>query len=243
MSYSITFTDYTPPAKFNNLPWLSAIVQETNDPVNGIWLDIDQLDLTPLDADPTQPASRTFTTENGTIPNGWYRVIFKDTIDAMAIPSEPVHNVVDETAPYLPTIQDIASLMRARTVDTFGKEGTFDASTRPTGEDVVVLIDQATSDVTTAIDTDIPPGAYRYAKQAIIYRTAMLIELGYWPEQINTGRSPYAQYEALFNDFFINLKSAIEREQVEAVEGESAASAGMAAFSFPDYPTAGSVRW
>jgi hypothetical protein len=243
MPYSITFEDYTPPPKFDGLPWTEIHIEEA--PVTtGPWTEIDVQPIVPLDSDPTEPMARAFTTDNATLIAGWYQIIFHDAAASTAVPTTPIQNVPVDTMPYLPTLADIGALMHARTLDTTGKEiATFNNNTRPTGDEVNRLILQASDDVTTAIDTDIPAGAYRYAKQAIIYRTAMLVELGYWPEQINTGRSPYPQYSDLFNAFFINLESAVSREREEAISGEDTGSPGMAVYSFPPGPCAGSIRW
>ena len=233
MTYVVTFEDFTPPPKFDGLPWLEVHIEES-DAIDGVYTEIDVIGLSPLDADPTEPMARAFTTDQATLPNGWYQIIFHDAAASTAVPTTPIQNIPDETMPYLPTLGDIGALMRARTVDVMGNEvGTFNADTRPTGDEVSRLIVQAADDVMAGFDVDIPPGAYRYAKQAIIYRTAMLVELGYWPEQINTGRSPYPQYAAMFDAFMLNLEKAIEREQGEEITGEESLSPGMAVYTFP----------
>jgi hypothetical protein len=243
MPYSITFEDYTPPPKFDGLSWTQIHIEEAP-AASGPWTEIDVQPIVPLDSDPTEPMARAFTTDNATIINGWYQIIFHDAAASTAVPTTPIQNAPVDTMPYLPTLADLGALMHARTQDNMGNEAaTFNNFTRPTGDEANRLILQAADDVTTAIDTDIPPGAYRYAKQAVIYRAAMLIELGYWPEQINTGRSPYPQYAELFDAFFLNLQSAVNREREESIEGEDVGSPGMAVYSFPLGPCAGSIRW
>jgi len=245
MPYSITFEDYTPPPKFDGLPWTQIHIEESATST-GPFLEIDVQALSPLDADPTEPMARAFTTDKATMIGGWYQVIFHDAAASTAVPTTPIQNVPDETMPYLPTLADIGALMHARTLDTMGNEiGTFTDATRPTGEEVNRLILQAADDVMAGFDVDIPQGAYRYAKQAIIYRTAMLIELGYWPEQINTGRSPYPQYAAMFDAFMINLATAIAREQTEEVTGDDDLPPGYARYTFPttDVLVGWGTRW
>jgi hypothetical protein len=243
--YVVTFEDFTPPPKFDGIPWNSIHIEESIGS-SGPWTEIDVQPLSPLDSNPTEPMARAFTTDQATLPNGWYQIIFHDPAASTAVPTVPIQNIPSETMPYLPTLADIGALMRARTVTVMGDEvGTFNEDTRPTGEEVNRLIVQAADDVMAGFDVDIPPGAYRYAKQAIIYRTAMLVELGYWPEQINTGRSPYPQYAAMFDNFMLNLEKAIEREQGELITGEDALSPGMAAYTFPDTSilVGWSTRW
>jgi hypothetical protein len=221
MPYSITFEDYTPPPKHDGLPWTEIHIEEALF-ANGPWTEIDVQPIVPLDEDPTEPMARAFTTDNATVTNGWYQIIFHDVAASTAVPTEPIQNIPDETMPYLPTLADVAAIMRARTKTVDGDEiGTFNDETRPTGEQVNRIIIQASSDVTALVDTDIPEGAYRYAKQAIIYRTAKLIEISYFPEQIATGRSPYPEYNALFDEALTWLQQAVGRETEEETMGEN----------------------
>jgi len=102
--------------------------------------------------------------------------------------------VTDPTDPYEPTLEDVANLIVARTKDKYGNElATFNADTRPTDTNVLEIIEQAADDVTTILDTDIPQGAYEYVRQAIALKSAAIIERSYFPEQINTNRSPYPE--------------------------------------------------
>jgi len=213
--YVVTFEDFTPPPKFDGIAWNQIHIQESES-ASGPWVEIDVQTLSPLDSDPTEPMARAFTTDQATLPNGWYQVIFSDPAASTALPTVPIQNVPDETMPYLPTLADVGAIMRARTKTVDGDEiGTFNDDTRPTGEEVHRIIMQAANDVTAPIDTDIPVGAYRWATQAIIYRTAKLIEISYFPEQIATGRSPYPEYNALFDEAIGWLNTAVGRELEE----------------------------
>jgi len=218
--YVITFEDYTPPPKYDGIAWSEIHIQESASE-SGPWTEIDVQSLSPVDADPTEPMARSFTTDQATLPNGWYQIIFRDPAASTALPTTPVQNVPDETMPYLPTLADIGAIMRARTKTVNGDEiGTFNDETRPTGEEVNRIIMQAASDVTSGVDTDIPESAYRWARQAITYRAAKLIEISYFPEQIATGRAPYPEYNALFDEALGWLKEAIGRELAEETLGE-----------------------
>jgi len=102
--------------------------------------------------------------------------------------------ITDPTDPYEATLESVGNLIMARTKDKYGNElGTFNADTRPTGDNVLEIIEQAADDVTTILDTDIPQGAYEYVRQAISLKAACIIERSYFPEQINNNRSPYPQ--------------------------------------------------
>jgi len=229
--YVVTFEDFTPPPKFDDLPWTQLVIEEADNPA-GPWTQIDTQPLSPLDEDPTEPMARAFTTDQATLPNGWYQVIFHDAAASTAIPTSPIQNVPDETMPYLPTLADIGAIMRARTKTVNGDEiGTFNDETRPTGEEVNRIILQAANDVTAPIDTDIPVAAYRWAQQAIIYRSAKLIEISYFPEQIATGRSPYPEYNALFDEAIGWLNTAVGRELEE--ESGVEVTPGQPFWTFP----------
>lgn len=108
-----------------------------------------------------------------------------------------------------PTAADVGALICSRTKDTNGIElGTFTSNTRPTAEQLSVLIDTATSD----IDSDagpVPIRLYDRARRVAALRSAGLVELSYYPEQVNTGRSPYPQLEAMYAAAFQRLVTSI----------------------------------
>jgi hypothetical protein len=113
----------------------------------------------------------------------------------------PVVVGVGPEAVYAPTVADIGRLLRARTKDSGGNEtGTFGTSTRPTGGDVEIFIAQAANKLSTIIGDVIPEALYEEAKETVAIRAAMMIELSYWPEQMNTERSTYLQLKALWDE-------------------------------------------
>jgi hypothetical protein len=119
---------------------------------------------------------------------------------------------------YEVTPPDVAAVLRARTKDNESREvGLWTEATRPTVSQVEGLIEQARRLIAGTVGN---PGERCKAsfEQAVLYQTAMLIELSYWPEQVRTDRSPYKQLEELFT---------------RAIEGYEACAAG----SFdPDRP-------
>lgn len=208
----VTFTDYQPLARHDNRPWTLINIYEGTSPDSTPDL-IETIPMIPVDADPANPMVRSFTTELATLDSGWYKVTFEDATGDTS-ETEPIHNVADPTAAYQPLVSDVAKLMRARTKDTLGHEvGTFNASTRPTYDDVLPLIAMSSRFVTTSIDTNIPESAYPNASAVIALRTAMQIELSYWPEQINTPRSPYQMLSDMYKDEYALLTDLVERER------------------------------
>jgi hypothetical protein len=235
----VSFRAFTPIPRYDGTPWHHVTIQESANQ-DGPWTLIDTINIIPLDADPSQPAPRSFTTDNATLEEGWYKITFFDSTGNDSLPVTPILNAPEETLPYQPTVEDVANLIIARTKDNLGSElGTFTVNTRPTFESVNNIIDQAADDVTTALDTDIPVEAYDYVKQAIALRAAMIIERSYFAEQINSNRSPYPQlkedYEWLMgtNEKPGFIIKAVEREAEEEIMGEAALT-NRPAYSFPD---------
>ncbi len=110
MSIVVSFDDYTPPIRFDGVPWATARIEES-DAVDGTWSDIDVIGFSNLDADPSHPASRSFTTVNGTAENMWYRVVFADTFSSESIPTAPLQN--RDVIAYA-TVDDLAEILHIR---------------------------------------------------------------------------------------------------------------------------------
>lgn len=114
MAQVITFEDYTPPARFDSLPWTQVRIEEAATST-GTWATIDTLTLSPTDADPSDPAVRSFTTENASdTADLWYRVIFLDADSDESQPSTPIQNTANAVAPYT-TVSELARVLRIRT--------------------------------------------------------------------------------------------------------------------------------
>lgn len=215
----ISFVEYTPMPRFDGIPWTQARIEEAAS-ADGPWTPIDSKVLAPVDADPKQPLSRDLTTENATLLDGWYRIVFIDQTGDEQQPTQPVHNISVDL-PFLPTVRDVADLLRARTKDNVGVEvGDFTANTRPTSGAVADLIQQAAADVIDAVDTDIPAETWPTASALIALGTAMRVELSYFPEQVGTANSPYDRYKDLYDEMLPRLVSAVEREAQEEITGE-----------------------
>jgi hypothetical protein len=114
---------------------------------------------------------------------------------------------------YRPSIEDIGARMFARTLDSNGnrRSGTFTATTTPTASAVDVLIDDALTTVEAAVGQDIDGAFLNSAKTCVIYNTAMLIELSYFPESTDAGDSAYKAYEQRYEDTLKHLKEAINQ--------------------------------
>ena len=104
---------------------------------------------------------------------------------------------------WLASSQQVADLLRARTKDNEGRElGAWTADTRPTEYEVYGLIETAASDLLAAVDMLRRDSLDedRMANGLCAKRTAMLIELSYFPEQAAAAGSVYAEYRDQWND-------------------------------------------
>jgi hypothetical protein len=234
--YVVTFIDFTPPARYDTspTPWTGLTIEE-GPAEAGPWTLIDTQALSPTDTDPSAPMSRNFSTALATLLNGWYRVIFTDGLGNQAI-VDPVHNI---NTPWVPSLPQVGGLLRARTKDDAGNElGTFTSATRPTAAEANELVQQAADTFLLRAGDDIPQQLWEESRRVVALRAAMLIELSYFPEQVTTGRSPYASYENLWCEAYgdqrnkgvlIQAIEAAKRNPDKIVNDEP----GIAQFSFP----------
>jgi hypothetical protein len=118
----------------------------------------------------------------------------------------PVEMPIDD---FRPTVADVAALLRARTKDVNGNEiGTFNDDTRPTSAQVVNLIETACGEIQSAMGVSPPAYLAEAARTVAAVRTAMLIELSYFPEQVRSDRSAYQYYADMFETQMTALTGA-----------------------------------
>lgn len=136
-------------------------------------------------------------------------------------------------AEFAPTPEVVGSILRTRTKDTNGNEiGTFNENTRPSGVEVASLITQGAGDLALAVGTrDLPESLWDHARVVAAYRTACLIELTYFPEQVALGRSPYLQLKELYDEALKALVAAYAAAEAEVRSPDVAP--GDPAYGFP----------
>lgn len=232
----VSFTDYTPLPRFDAVGWDHVRIFEAPAEI-GPWTLIDDLNLG-VDPDPAHPLSRSFTTTQATLTEGWYRVDFYNTTGDV-LPTEPLYRAPRLDAEYLPTLHQVGLVNRGRTRDNVGNElGTFTAVTQPTDEAVLGLIRQAGDDVRDKIGGDIPVDLREKAQRVIALRTAMLIELSYYSSEVATDRSPYRMLKELYDELLPDLVSAIAAEEGGAdVDDALTGAGGFAEFGFDNEST------
>jgi hypothetical protein len=116
MAIVVTFIDYLPPARFDSEPWTHAEVEEgaTRDTTD--WTLIDTITLSPVDSDPAAPMLRSFTTDQGTDGELWYRVVWTDGNGNSSSPTLAVQNI-DMVPSMYATAEELAGLLRVKVED------------------------------------------------------------------------------------------------------------------------------
>jgi hypothetical protein len=143
----------------------------------------------------------------------------------MSLPPEP--------ADWLPVPEDVAAILRARTKDENGAElGEWTDATRPTYDEVETLIGVASEFVVASAGTPAERCAGS-AHNATRLHAACLVELSYFPEQIRSDRSPYAELRILADQALADLRSCAGTGGESGGGGE-----GFGYHSLPTVPAA-----
>lgn len=231
---NVTLTDLTPVARYDNLPWTSARLEESATE-DGDFTEIDTFALIPADTDPKNPATRVFTSDNGTIENAWYRVVWIDA--ALAESKTPAMRDLSVTRAYRPLVREVAQWIRTRTVGTMSstEHGTFTADTRPKYQEALAVIDQAMEKIEGKLGPTVPAELVGSAKNVVALRAAMEIELSFFGNQLRADRSPYNELKKLYDEALADY--LLERKQLGADgipgDADDLSSAGMPVYSFP----------
>lgn len=120
MTQVVTFEGYTPVARYDSLPWTQVRIEEaaTED---GTYAALETIALSPVDSDPSDPATRNFTTELAGDGELWYRIVFVDANGDESAPTDPVQNVTDQTEVFAST-SELLSILNVRTASTAQQE-------------------------------------------------------------------------------------------------------------------------
>jgi hypothetical protein len=136
MTQVVSFEDYTPPARFDAIPWSEVRIEQSDTTATPsattVWTQIDVVALSPLDSNPAIPASRGFTTHLASdTPDLWYRAIFADANNSTTLPSVPVQNQGLSVSPYA-TTDELFRVLKVRTPtsdQTIAAHGDLDTAT------------------------------------------------------------------------------------------------------------------
>jgi hypothetical protein len=117
------------------------------------------------------------------------------------------------TSDYAPTIDEVGKRIAARTMEaeTGQRVGTFNAETRPTGEEVADLIQDALTVVGAAVGVDLDAQYVPMAKAAAIAYTCMSIEMSYYPESTESGDSSFRAFKERFTQQIEYISTALSQ--------------------------------
>lgn len=134
---------------------------------------------------------------------------------------------------YTPTVAQVAANIMSRTRDKYGTlAGTFNANTTPTDTQTTAIVGAIMTGVADKIGDDIPAALFDDATRVAALRAAMQVELDFFSEQVNTGRSIYPQLKELYEQALASLEvQIVENMGAGAV---STAEAKRPSYSFPE---------
>jgi hypothetical protein len=145
---------------------------------------------------------------------------------------------------YTPSVVQVARKDLSRTRDKYGNlVGTFNADTQPTDTQVMSLTGDLLTEVADVIGDDIPTPYFDDAANVVALRTAMQIELDYFSEQVNTGRSIYPQLKEQYDTALKNLIKAINSDDPTTPGVEGGGASMRPSYGFPEAKTGWSTRW
>lgn len=112
-----------------------------------------------------------------------------------------------ERPEWSPTVAQVAARIMARTRMPNGNIGAFNTETTPTATQVQEQIDLAVALMKPRLGEifDVP-----FAQTLAALRTAYMVELAYFPEQSETGVSPYKPLRLEYEDALKNWDKAAE---------------------------------
>lgn len=243
MSTVQSFENTAPPPRFDGEPWTVVHVEAL---ISEVWTE-EFFDDIPIDATPETPNTVDVSFPSA-LEKGWFRFRFRDANDFYSpysvqvySPSDGVPIIPTDGPTWIPTLEDVSAIMRARTKDSGMKEiGTFTQETRVTGNQAALIIYNETMFVRGIVGSDPTPNISGIAKGLAKLRSAMFIESSYYPEQIERGNSPFKSWQ---DQYKIDLKLLMDILGSDTqVPGESEDGTGMPSFAYPENK-GGLVGW
>jgi hypothetical protein len=190
-----------PPGRADATPWTQARLREA--PArSGPWTVIETLNLDPVDADPSTPTWRDFTSEATTLAAGWYQLEWADA-DGDSELEEP--QLIGPA--FMPAHADVARVLRNLLRDDLGNRLTaFSASTTPTATEVDDYIADAADHLVSRVG-DVPTRHRRAANHVCALRAGILALQGLGARaQAGAG---YKDLQALYTDELNALLAAL----------------------------------
>lgn len=129
---------------------------------------------------------------------------------------------IDAHYPARPDADEVASLLRTRTVDEYGNEqSTFGLTTRPTLTEANNIIDSAYDLVKLRVGRlpDTQDEIISQAKAVVMLLAARLIETVYYPEQARDDESAASLYGDMYEDAIRDLEMAVKDNRAGTTGG------------------------
>lgn len=143
MAQVITFERYRPVARYDATPWAEVRIEEsdtTDLSDTTVWTELETIALSPVDADPENPAYRDFTTELASDdPDLWYRIIFVDGSGDESLPTDPVQNTQDVAV--FATADELFPILNIRTTPSVAQEAKADRVLRAAAGEILRELD------------------------------------------------------------------------------------------------------
>ena len=150
MATVFSFVDYTPPARYDDVPWTEARIQQS-DASDGTFAQIDVLTLDPVDGDPTKPQVRNLTThEASDTPQQWYRIVWADASLGVSSPTIPIMDLGFDVVPFT-TVDELFRILKVRQPS----QGQTDAANRVllvAAQEIMSEIDLSLNDMSNTGD-------------------------------------------------------------------------------------------
>lgn len=95
-------------------------------------------------------------------------------------------------------LSDIGALLHSRTNSGGFELGTFTDETTPNRDQVIALLEMAAGDLEAQVPIEIPGQFEDAARRLVALQAGCLIEASYFPNELDTDRSAYKQYSAMY---------------------------------------------
>lgn len=133
---------------------------------------------------------------------------------------------------WAPSVIQVAARIMARTrLENGGSAGTFNAETTPKAQQVTEVISQAVSLMRPRLGP-VPDALVDQAQALAALRAAYMVELAYFPEQVETAISPFG---ALVKEYGMELKNWDEAARGLEPNSGSSVSSVKVLTEYPSY--------
>jgi hypothetical protein len=148
---------------------------------------------------------------------------------------------IDAHYPAKPSLSEVATLLRSRTVDEYGNEESgFGPTTRPTDVQAQEIIDSAYNLVALRVGriSDSSEEIIDQARSVTMLLAARMIETVYYPEQASSDESAATLYGEMYDDAIRSLEQAVKDNRATTGTGFMASIPvrGLAATEEAEYP-------